>query len=116
MNLIVRGFRAANYRSLRQITYPLSRLDVLVGANGVGKTNLYRALELLRGAAENTLGDRLARDGMASTFWAGPRRRNDPVEITLSVSLADPDARDRRSVFEYEVVTGFSARFAAVAF
>ncbi len=53
---------------------------------------------------------------MASTFWAGPRRRNDPVEITLSVSLADPDARDRRSVFEYEVVTGFSAKYAAATF
>jgi predicted ATPase len=116
MNLTVRGFRAVNYRSLRQITYPLSRLDVLVGANGVGKTNLYRALELLRGAAENTLGERLARDGMASTFWAGPRRRNEPAEITLTVTLADPDARDRRSAFEYEVVAGFSAKYAAAAF
>ena len=35
---------AAGYRSLRAIRFPLRRLSVFVGANGVGKTNLYRAL------------------------------------------------------------------------
>jgi predicted ATPase len=39
--------RAAGYRSLRAIRFPVGRLTVFVGANGVGKTNLYRALQLL---------------------------------------------------------------------
>jgi predicted ATPase len=95
MDLTARVFTARGYRSLRQITYPLTRLDVFVGANGVGKTNLYRALELLRAAADNSLGATLARDGMASTFWAGPRRARDPAEIELSISLGDAEARAR---------------------
>ena len=35
---------AAGYRSLRSIRFPLGALTVSVGANGAGKTNLYRAL------------------------------------------------------------------------
>lgn len=37
MDLPVRDFSASGYRSLQRITYPMSRLDVFVGANGVGK-------------------------------------------------------------------------------
>ena len=43
MSLPVREFRAREFRSLKAITYPVSNLDVFVGGNGVGKTNLYRA-------------------------------------------------------------------------
>jgi predicted ATPase len=46
--VIVGEIHAANYRSLRSIRFPTSRLTVFVGANGVGKTNLYRALQLPR--------------------------------------------------------------------
>ena len=38
------------FRSIRRIRLPLRRLTVLLGANGVGKTNLYRSLELLHSA------------------------------------------------------------------
>jgi hypothetical protein len=41
MSLPVREFRAREFRSLKAITYPVSNLDVFVGGNGVGKTNLY---------------------------------------------------------------------------
>ena len=73
MNLPVRDFSASGYRSLQRIAYPMSQLDVFVGANGVGKSNLYRGLELLRGAAANTLGLDLAREGLDLAMWAGPR-------------------------------------------
>jgi predicted ATPase len=43
MTLALCDFRAKSFRSLQSIAYPMSRLDVFVGANGVGKTNLYRA-------------------------------------------------------------------------
>lgn len=36
---------------------------MLVGANGVGKTNLYRSLELLHAAAKGTLAEEIAREG-----------------------------------------------------
>jgi len=60
------------YRSVRRIRFPLRQLTVLVGGNGVGKTNLYRSLELLQSVAEGTVANELAREGgLASVFWAG---------------------------------------------
>jgi predicted ATPase len=62
------------FRSIRRIAFPLRRLTVLLGANGVGKTNLYRSLELLHAAAKGTLAAEIAREGgMQSIFWAGGR-------------------------------------------
>jgi predicted ATPase len=79
-------FGAAGYRSLRNIRFPIGRLTVFVGANGVGKTNLYRALQLLQASAAGTLARELASEGgMESAYWAGKRTPNRPVRIKLSV-------------------------------
>ncbi|GAA4543962.1 AAA family ATPase [Amycolatopsis samaneae] len=40
-----------NYRSLRDLVLPLSRLTLVTGANGSGKSSLYRALRLLADAS-----------------------------------------------------------------
>lgn len=65
----------ANYRSLRSITLPLGRLNLITGANGSGKSNLYRALRLLAETAHGGVVNALAREGgLPSTLWAGPER------------------------------------------
>jgi len=65
----------ANYRSIRQIALPLGRLNVVTGANGSGKSNLYRALRLLSDTARGGIIGTLARDGgFDSTLWAGPEK------------------------------------------
>ncbi|MCP3805144.1 AAA family ATPase [Allokutzneria sp. A3M-2-11 16] len=62
-----------NYRSLRDLVLPLSRLTVVTGANGSGKSSLYRAMRLLADAARNGAVAALAREGgLPSTLWAGP--------------------------------------------
>ncbi|WP_431877384.1 AAA family ATPase [Amycolatopsis sacchari] len=64
-----------NYRSLRDLVLPLSRLTVVTGANGSGKSSLYRALRLLADASRNGAVAALAREGgLPSTLWAGPER------------------------------------------
>lgn len=114
MSLPVREFSASGYRSLRQIAYPVSRLDVFVGANGVGKSNLYRALELLQGAAANTLGADLAREGLDLAMWAGTRRAHKPPRIRLAVSLSDENRLEPR--YRYEVEVGFPPKAASPTF
>jgi predicted ATPase len=108
MILPVRQFQAHGYRSLKSIAYPMSGLDVFVGANGVGKTNLYRTLELLRSAAANTLASDLANEGgLESALWAGPRRKSEPARIRLAVGFADPSGRRSDvTAFRYEVAIG----------
>src|SRR5437899_2236048 len=104
MVLPVREFSAAGYRSLQRIHYPMSRLDVFVGANGAGKSNLYRGLELLRADAANTLGADLAREGLNRAFWAGARQTG-PQRIRLAASFSEPGRLE--AAYRYEVEVGF---------
>src|ERR1700744_2506819 len=63
----------SGYRSLRNVVLPLGKLNLVTGANGAGKSSIYRALRLLADAALNTVVGSLAREGgLPSTFWAGP--------------------------------------------
>ncbi|WNF45927.1 AAA family ATPase [Pseudomonas sp. SG20056] len=63
----------ANYRSINNLVLPLGRLNLVTGANGSGKSNLYRALRLLAETAQGGVVNALAREGgLDSTFWAGP--------------------------------------------
>jgi predicted ATPase len=96
----------ANYRSLRDVVLPLDRLNLVTGANGSGKSNLYRALRLLADTAQGRVVSSIAREGgLQSTLWAGPEsisqamrrgdhpiqgtRRNHPVNLRLGFA-GDP--------------------------
>lgn len=105
MALLLRDISIAGYRSLRAIRFPFGRVGVFVGANGVGKTNLYRALELLQASAAGTLARALASEGgMEFALWTGERRRKEPVRISLKAGFsATPLASGDWS---YEVSSG----------
>lgn len=101
------SFSARNYRSIRSIAVPVDDLSVFVGANGVGKTNLYRCLELVQAAARGTLALELAGEGgMGSVFWAGPTRSRGPAQLLLQASLERVEGRKTAKV-DYEVAVGF---------
>jgi predicted ATPase len=62
-----------NYRSLRRLVVGLRRITVVTGANGTGKSSLYRALRLLADSARNGAVAALAREGgLPAALWAGP--------------------------------------------
>ena len=80
------------YRSIRSLTLPVEDCSVFVGANGVGKTNLYKALGLLRCAAEGTITRAIAEEGgVESVLWAGARRRGIPVRLVLKAHFGETD-------------------------
>ncbi len=63
----------SGYRSLRDVVVPLHGLDVVTGANGSGKSSLYRALRLLAGCGRGDVIGTLAHEGgLQSALWAGP--------------------------------------------
>ena len=104
MALELRAIHIAGYRSLRSIRFPVGRLSVFVGANGVGKTNLYRALELLQAAAHGTLARALAEEGgIESALWAGERRKHEPTRIMLEAGFAAGTESDH---YAYEASAG----------
>ncbi|MFC9995194.1 AAA family ATPase [Nocardia sp. NPDC127526] len=81
-----------NYRSLRRLVVPLGRLNVVTGANGSGKSSLYRVLRLLADFSRNGAVAGLAREGgLDSTLWAGPNRaaRNEPLGLRVGFAGED---------------------------
>ena len=72
---MIHTLAVSGYRSLRNLVLPLGQLNLVTGANGTGKSSLYRALRLLGDAALNTVVASLAREGgLSSTLWAGPEK------------------------------------------
>jgi predicted ATPase len=65
----------SGYRSLRDVKVALGPLNVITGANGTGKSSLYRALRLLSDVAQGrAIASLAAEGGLASTLWAGPEK------------------------------------------
>lgn len=62
----------SGYRSLPSLVLPLERLNVVTGANGSGKSSLYRSLRLLADVAQGqAIASLAAEGGLRSTMWAG---------------------------------------------
>src|SRR5260221_5496814 len=96
----------SNYRSLRKLVVLLARLNIVTGANGSGKSSLYRALRLLAKTSQGGLIASLAREGgLPSTLWAGPEEisremksgrvplqggvRKEPIRLRLRLASHD---------------------------
>ena len=70
---MIRTVAVQGYRSLRDLVLSLGQLSLITGANGSGKSSVYRSLRLLADAAQNAVVASLAAEGgLPATFWAGP--------------------------------------------
>jgi len=71
----------AGYRSIRDLTLRLGQLNLVTGANGSGKSNLYRGLKLLCDVARgDAIGALAAEGGLESVLWAGPESHSRAVK------------------------------------
>lgn len=92
------------YRSVRQLHLPVEPVSVFIGANGVGKTNLYKALTLLRAAADGSLTRAIALEGgINSVLWAGNRKRGESPRLILQVDLDDVGEDGMRLRYAVEI-------------
>ena len=78
------------YRSLREVVLPLGPLTVITGANGTGKSSVYRALRLLADCGRGEVIASLAAEGgLQSVRWAGPDTAGRPVELQMGYAADD---------------------------
>ncbi len=86
------------YRSLRDFRMRLGEVTVVTGQNGVGKSNLYRALAMIQRLAEGRFAETIAGEGgMPGMLWAGKRRKDEAIRVMWK--LVD-------SGFEYAIECG----------
>lgn len=82
-------FRIKGYRSIVDLELSLKRINVIVGPNGCGKSNLYKAITMVKAAADGRLARSLADEGgMPSILWAGPRKEG-PVRVHIGATVDD---------------------------
>ncbi len=97
---MIQTLAVAGYRSLVDLVLPLGPLTVVTGANGTGKSSLYRALRLLAaGASGDAIGAIAEEGGLESALWAGPETpsgagaqgtvRRGPIALRLGVATDD---------------------------
>lgn len=86
--MTISELKIENYRSLKYINMRLRRVNVIVGANASGKSNLYKSLKLLYHAAEGRFARSIVEEGgIESAMWAGPRSKNEKYRLKFSVKL-----------------------------
>jgi predicted ATPase len=100
----LRSMSAQQYRSLRSIRMDLSDVNLFIGENGVGKSNLYRALQLVQAAVRGRLAHEISGEGgMFSALWSGERRNHESARIRFDVELMD---MERAATFRYWIEAG----------
>lgn len=77
------------YRSLRDFRLKLGQVTVVTGENGVGKSNVYRALAFMPRMAEGRFAAAVAGEGgLPSLLWAGELKKNETRRMRWEIEHA----------------------------
>lgn len=99
----IRSIDIQGFRSIRNMKLELTNLNIISGANGCGKSNLYKGIRLLHEAAHGRLSQAIAEEGgIQKLMWAGGHRpgdrAKDPKRMILAVEMEH---------YEYQMEIGF---------
>jgi predicted ATPase len=92
----------AGFKSIRSAQVELSRLNVLIGANGAGKSNFVSFFALLDAVNHGRLPDYVGQEGGAhSLLYRGPKRTSQVVSKINFESVSPYDRSDENSGPKY---------------
>jgi predicted ATPase len=83
MSVILKRIEISGYKSIAHVEIELGRLNVLIGANGAGKSNMLQSLGLFHALAHGTRDRYVSRTGGASAILHGGPKRTNKVTVTL---------------------------------
>lgn len=83
----VNSLTVEGFRSIRNLEVKFETVNLVTGANGAGKSNLFNAFRLLKAAIEGRLAASIIEEGgLESILWAGPKDKG-PVRLKLAVEV-----------------------------
>lgn len=89
------------YRSLRQLSWEPGDLNVVIGPNGTGKSNLLRIMELVSRAAEGSLSKTIqSAGGIAQLAWDG---QAEAISVRLKMAPTEPERNGESMTYELEL-------------
>ena len=93
----INTLRVQGYRSLSEVTWNPGSLNVLIGPNASGKSNLLRVFELISASAEGKLASRIQSEGgLSALLWDGQA----PL-LEVCLEMLQHEAR-RDSLYKYQ--------------
>ncbi len=93
--------QVSGYRSLHEIDWRPERLNILIGPNGSGKTNLMRLLELLSASVRGKLADHVKEAGGIEPFLYNGAEKE--IDLTVKTTPVDPGRDPERDSMTYEL-------------
>jgi energy-coupling factor transporter ATP-binding protein EcfA2 len=98
---MIRELTIKNYKSILDHTLELGRINVFIGENGCGKTNLLEAVAMAAAALTDKLdvedlfnrGMRVARPSLMHSSFPGPK--SEEIVIRCEFDTVDPESDDR---------------------
>ena len=92
MMLRLREIEIAGYRSFKQARVPLRAMNLLLGGNSAGKSNLLSVFTLLYEASEGRLQEYVARQGGASRILRHGAKTTSRIELRLHFDYQSEEA------------------------
>jgi predicted ATPase len=90
MNPAFSRLQVSGFRHLHNLDLPLSPLNVLIGANGVGKTALLETMRLLAASAEGRLQETIAAAGNLGSVMTYDHKEAMRLALTMPVKEEEP--------------------------
>lgn len=90
-NIVLRNIRAQNFKTFRELDLPVGNINLVIGANGAGKSNLLQIFHLLNTAARQQLQRFIAQSG-GPTPWLSRDAQDNP-RINLEFHFEDRASR-----------------------
>lgn len=89
--------RVEGYKSIREMSLELGAVNVLIGANGAGKSNLVSFFKMLNYMMAGSLGEFVARSGHADSLlhFGGKRTVQIEAELTMNTDAGENSYRMR---------------------
>ncbi len=95
---MIKEIQVKGFKSIKDQSIPLAPINILIGANGSGKTNFISIFSLIRNLYEKNLQEYVGKKGGSNSLLYLGKKVTDTIEITLSFAKNDKRAHNRFNI------------------